>query len=110
MEIRIFSEVSLMPTLEVSIQHHADFEMGVSAFAVDAGSREAHQAKDFALTDRLTDLDRDGREMGVERVVRATVPKVLDYDVSPVIRRARIPASVNDLSAGGGPHLVTWIS
>ena len=110
MVVRIFSEIGFVPTLEVSVQHHADFEMGVSALAVDAGSGKAHQAEDFALTDRLTGLDRDGREVGVERVVRAAVPKVLDNDIPPVVRRARFPAHVDDVSAGGRAHFIAGIA
>src|SRR4029453_15295997 len=82
MTVRIFSEISFVPAFEVSIQHHTNFEMGVSALAVDARSRKAHQGEGSALTHRLSGLDRDGREVGVEGVVRATIPEVLDNDVS----------------------------
>src|SRR4029453_13044172 len=84
--------------------------MGVSSLAVDAGSRKAHQAEDSALTHRLSGLDRDGREVGVEGVVRATIPEVLDNDVSPVVRGAGVPAHVNNVSAGGRSHLVAGIT
>ena len=83
--------------------------MGVSAFAVDAASREAHEAEDFALTDWLSGLDRDGREVSVKRVERAAVPKVLDNNVSPVVRSTRVPAQVDDVSAGGRSYFVAGV-
>ncbi len=82
----------------------------MTAFAVNARSREAHHAEDFALTNRLSGLDRNGREVGIERVVRAAVPKVLDNDVSPVVRRARVLADVDDVAAGGNSHLIAWVT
>ena len=106
MMIRLVSEESVVPLLEVIVQEKVELDVHMGALARDSITGVTHDREFFPLPNDLAGRHRDRVEMRVEAVVGATAPTMLDHDIAAVVRSARRAIRVNDVAGGDRAHLV----